>query len=783
MAVCKFRNVTDCFSLATDSTAGIICRMVEFHLFNLVLVLLAAYLFGALSNRLGYPSILGEIAAGVLFGPALLGVLRESPDLALLAEVGVFLLLLYIGMEVNYKELMRVTTGGLLSALGGFIIPFVAGAYALIHYGFDLRAGMVLGLALGVTSLTVLSRILVDLKLLGTRMATVTIAGSLIADTLGLLIFGLLLGLLGEETPQMGQFAFMLVKAVVFFGLTFYLGLKVFPVIGRWLKKSGFAERKANFTLVILIGLVFAGLAELAGLHAILGAFLAGLFLRGEVLMRKISHEVTSMVHDLSLGFLAPFFFVSAGFHVDLAALIDNWQLVLAVLALAVVSKTLGSGLLYLFSRNGWKEALMIGVGMNVHGAVEIIIAEIAYELGLIGKDLFSIIVFMAFVTTAAVPVVLKWGVGWLRRSDELARSDVNRRGVLIAGAPPLARLIAKEFSPHEPVWLIDSNVNRCRAAEAEGLSVIRGNALDVDTLDILDAANARMFIAMTPNEQVNEMALIQARQMFGVPQVYAIEQQSEEAKKATEEADKSGERVFKPLWGMEFKLKDWSDWVARKETEPVEWPVEDTLDHKALMLRLSHVGILPLVVRRNAERYIAAGVGKVEKGDIVVGIRLKEGREPLADRFEQMIRNCPVLDLDHPMGGDEFFTRVSEILAERLDMKAKKIYHLLVRREQESSTVIVPGLAIPHIVIEGNKKTDLLLARCRDGVTFFDELSVARIVFVIAGTRDERNLHLRILSAIAQLFQDPTFEDTVLTVEDPEKLRDVILSTERGRF
>ena len=264
---------------------------------NLLLVLLLAALAGGLVNKLGYPAILGELIAGILFGPLSpiesLRILEATHDLELLAEVGVFLLLLYIGMEVNFKDLIRGSAASLLAAAGGFITPAVLGFLLVTSWGYSSTAGAVMGLTLGVTSLAVLSRILVDLKLLGTRVANVMIASSVISDTAALIGFGALLSLAGQGGIQIGAVLLSLGKAILFFGVTIYIGLKLLPLLGRLLQKFGVTERKVNFTLVLLVGLVFAWLAELAGLHSILGAFIAGIFMRGEVMRRRLSHEVT----------------------------------------------------------------------------------------------------------------------------------------------------------------------------------------------------------------------------------------------------------------------------------------------------------------------------------------------------------------------------------------------------------------------------------------------------------------------------------------------------------
>src|SRR5690606_8271789 len=139
---------------------------------------------------------------------------------------------------------------------------------------------------------------------------------------------------------------------------------------------------------------------------------------------------------------------------------------------------------------------------MNGRGAVEIIVAGIGLQMGLISQEIFSILVFMAIFTTATVPLLLKWGTDWLRRRGELVRSGEARRGALIIGAGPLARTLAQVLSQSHPVWLVDSNPEQCALAESEGLTVIQGNALQEQVLSEAQAAHAGSFLAMTGNAE-----------------------------------------------------------------------------------------------------------------------------------------------------------------------------------------------------------------------------------------------------------------------------------------
>jgi amino acid transporter/mannitol/fructose-specific phosphotransferase system IIA component (Ntr-type) len=155
---------------------------------------------------------------------------------------------------------------------------------------------------------------------------------------------------------------------------------------------------------------------------------------------------------------------------------------------------------------------------------------------------------------------------------------------------------------------------------------------------------------------------------------------------------------------------------------------------------------------------------------------------EIVKDRFDHIVERCVITDIDRAVSVDEFFRLVSEQLSGRLGGQAADIYQRLVIREKESSTVLSDNLAIPHIIIEGEHTFDVLIARCKDGVAFSDTHRRVQAIFVIAGSRDERNFHLYSLSAIAQIVQDPNFEKRWMTAQSTEALRDIVLLGQRKR-
>jgi mannitol/fructose-specific phosphotransferase system IIA component (Ntr-type) len=161
----------------------------------------------------------------------------------------------------------------------------------------------------------------------------------------------------------------------------------------------------------------------------------------------------------------------------------------------------------------------------------------------------------------------------------------------------------------------------------------------------------------------------------------------------------------------------------------------------------------------------------------------LRERDNIIEDRFDHLIKESEVLDLDNPVSSEEFFNQVGSLLAQECGVDAKKLAQAFIKREKESSTVIRPGLAIPHIIIPGEKKFKIILVRAKKGITFAESPEPVHTVFVLAGTKDERNFHLRALAAIAHICQQREFDKNWLSARNVEELRDIILLAERKRF
>ncbi len=593
--------------------------MIDAFLFQLVLVLLAAWAAGNLISRLGYPAVLGEIGVGILLGPPLLGLLRPVDGLQVVAELGVILMMLYIGLEIDPREVGRASRVGLLAAIGGFVVPFALGYGAVILMGGNAWEAVFVAMATGVTSLATKSRILLDLRVLDTRIAHVMMAGALLADTLSLVVFAGLFGVWTAGSLELTTLGPVLGGIAVFVAGAWVVGAYGLPRLYRFLERRGLTGRTFHLTLALVIGLSFAEGAELAGLHGILGAFVAGMFLRESYRARRLSHRVTEAIGDVSVGFLAPVFFVTAGYAVTFSVFREQLGLLLVIVAVATIGKILGTVLFYLPSGYGWREGMVVGFGMNGRGAVEIIIAGIGLDLGIIGPEVFSILVFMAIFTTASVPVLLKWGVGWLERRDELVRADDSSKPVLVVGAGSLARRVALQLSAGRPVRLLDLNAANVAAARAEGLDIVQGDALDRATLRSAGAEECGTVLAITPNPAVNALVAQRAREDFLVPTVRAMLKPDSDGGLF----DVVAAHGASPLCGAPFDFARWEAVARRSGEELVELTAAEARE------RLGEVDpdvgardLLPLLVRRGSVVRLFAGVEKLQEGDRVLAIR-----------------------------------------------------------------------------------------------------------------------------------------------------------------
>jgi Kef-type K+ transport system membrane component KefB len=396
---------------------------------SLLLILVVAWFMGGLFSRYGLPFVLGELLAGVILGPPLLGIVGPSPAIELLAELGIFFVMFHTGMEMDPKELLEHIWPSLAVAIGGFVLPFVLGYFTARAFGGTVYQSLFVGMGISITAIAVQSVILHSMRISTTPLGHIIIGAAIADDIFSLVGLSVLLGLARSGTVQFALLLPVFIKVAAFFGLTIILGQFVFP---RFTRKLHDREGKA-FTFAMAAALAMAYLAELVGLHLIIGAFLAGQFVRKEIMEQKIYAAINDRFYGLSYGFLVPIFFASLSFHLHLRWDPSFIAFALVLTLVAIIGKLAGSGLgLSIFRRNLWESAV-VGFGMNGRGAVEIVIASVVLRLSdelmssgavaepLLTGDQFSALILMAFITTLMAPITLRWSVLRTCRAEEAA--------------------------------------------------------------------------------------------------------------------------------------------------------------------------------------------------------------------------------------------------------------------------------------------------------------------------------------------------------------------------
>ena len=385
----------------------------DLHILVYVLLIIAfAKAFGELVTRVNQPPIVGELLAGIVLGPFILGELfsgmgdmYDDEFVSNLGDLGMLFLMLYIGLEFSPKLIRASSWLGAAIAAVGIIIPLLLGAFAGALFDLSGLTLAFVAVAVSVTALPVTIRVLKDMEVLKTKTSGTIISAALVTDVALLFVLGIILGSAQGETTT-GSVFYLTISFIGFFALALIVSRLVVPHIYKvllWMRTG-----EAAFAVAVGIAIAFAVLAEWAGLPGVIGAFIAGLMLRETGTGLKVWTRVEEILSGVTLGFLAPIFFVVIGFSVDFIMIAEHLPLFGLLTTVAVVGKIAGS---YIPARLGGlsnNESMAIGSMMMGKGAMELVFARLALEQGLIDESLFSVLVLMAFVSTILAPILFK---------------------------------------------------------------------------------------------------------------------------------------------------------------------------------------------------------------------------------------------------------------------------------------------------------------------------------------------------------------------------------------
>lgn len=352
--------------------------------YGLLVLLLAARLFGSVSRRLELPALVGELLAGILIGvvvrrfDATFPVLAALPDDEVflgLADLGIFFLMLLAGLELRPRDVLGTALVPSMVALVGVVVPLAAGFGLgwswLPESDLKLSQALFIGTALAITAVPVAAKVLLDIGQLRSKVGRTIMTAAILDDVLGLVLLAVLTAMLQTGAPpSAGGVALLAGRILLFFGASSAAGHLLFQRFGRRLMREGPPERE--FSTLLLVALAISLLAEVLDLHFILGAFMAGLLFVRSGEGKDAFTSVELRVSGIAQGFLAPVFFVAVGMHLDATALVSNPIFVLVLVVLAFLVK-LGAGVPALLGGLSPRQALAVGVGMSARGAVELV--------------------------------------------------------------------------------------------------------------------------------------------------------------------------------------------------------------------------------------------------------------------------------------------------------------------------------------------------------------------------------------------------------------------------
>lgn len=412
------------------------------NLLWIALILMSARLFAPLAQRFGFPAVLGELLLGVVLGNlSVLGLhvfesIPSDPIIAFVAELGVIVLLLQIGLETRLADLVNVGGRAFLVGAVGIAAPFMLGSFVVgpvLLPGLSFNAYLFLGATLSATSVGITGRVFRDLGQLHIPAARIVLGAAVIDDVLGLVILAVVTSLVQAGSVSVPEVAVIIVKAILFLGGSVWFGRLITPHSSRWLARVD-SGQSMLFAQVLATGLGLAWLAHAIGLAPIIGAFAAGLlfepvFLKDfktpqivqeleplmrdresrhlidrllPILMRHTGHQHEHMLEPIGY-FFVPVFFVLTGMQVDLTTLGDAHVLTVAlgITGAAVVGKLVAG---ICAGREGrW----LVGWGMVPRGEVGLIFAMAGRQLGVMSEAMFSVVVIMVILTTLITPSVL----------------------------------------------------------------------------------------------------------------------------------------------------------------------------------------------------------------------------------------------------------------------------------------------------------------------------------------------------------------------------------------
>ena len=462
---------------------------------QLIVLMLAGRLLGEAMTRVGQPSVMGMLLAGILIGPSVLGALwpdllhaifprtpAQKTMLDGIGQLGILMLLLLTGMETDLKLVRKVGQAALMVSLSGVALPFMCGfalgqlmpETLLPQSGQRLVTSLFLGTALSISSIKIVAAIVREMGFTRRNLGQIIVASAICEDSIGWVVIAITLGLAEAGTIDPASVTKSVLGTALFLIASFVIGRRLVFFIMRWVNDNFQSDFPVITAILVIMG-AMALTTHFIGVHTVLGAFVAGVLIGESPILSK---HVDEQLRGLILAFFMPVFFGIAGLSADLSVLKSPSLAVMALLVIAVASFGKFAGAFVGAALGGLtrREALALGCAMNARGSTEVIVASIGLSMGALTQDLFTIIVAMAVVTTMAMPPMLRWALARV----PMQQAEKNR---LLREERE-----AKEFIPNlERLLLaVDESPNGKFAAQLAGL-IAGSRALPMTVLSLQD--------------------------------------------------------------------------------------------------------------------------------------------------------------------------------------------------------------------------------------------------------------------------------------------------------
>lgn len=374
---------------------------------DLALLVLSTKAVGLAMKKIKIPQVVGEILAGLLIGPCLLGWVQPTDFLADMSEIGVVLLMFSTGLGTNLKQLIKVGPVAFLLACCGVFVPLVCGTFLYgAFYGMgavgteSFYKAVFIGVIMTATSVSITANVLQEMKKVSTKVGTALIGAAVIDDVIGVIV---LTGVLGMSTGK-GSIGTVLVKTLLFFMFAIVAGILIYKAAEYYFGRHERTHRESVFSLALCFGMAFIA-EHYFEIADITGAYLAGLILCS---LKDAKYIESKMVVGGYL-FFSPIFFASIGLKTSFAGLDSSFLLFcISFVLVALLSKVVGCGLAAKGGGFGWNDSLKIGIGMMTRGEVALVVASKGLTAGLVDPIIFTAVIILILCSSILTPVLLK---------------------------------------------------------------------------------------------------------------------------------------------------------------------------------------------------------------------------------------------------------------------------------------------------------------------------------------------------------------------------------------